>query len=565
MLEIIKIAILATCLVFAGCTTLSLPGSTLSTDKVLLDQVNGIAKNDPAWFSNRAKQGNDLLQKYKGKETPGIAIYLENDIFIYQDSELSAYILEIVNRLLESWEGVKPEIVVIVETGKYFSAYVDELHQLHVSTGLLREVKNEDQLASIVAHEISHILLRHNSKKSMVERAGGVLDIGGLWAASAGNFIDSHSDLREYRKEGRDALLGFQSMGFVWVDMLAPRWSRDNEKEADLMGLDLLIRAGYNYEELFAVIEHIADAEAGRSERLENFSKLAYTFIEKNREEHKTPFEGKTNKYLDEFRVTLENTLVEHTAMKIASINKSHDDRDERIDALKTYLQAVYGGGDLPPESSIARFSERVGNKTSKARLDKDLAAIKAIDALNDKNISLASSNFSGVQYNSHFAPLSCSIAKSSIEASKRKHDSAVKVLEKLVLNDKCPVEAYLRLAELYSSKRKYDKAEASIMLGIDKIGRDYKFLPSLIKINKQSGNISAAEDFTLRCKVYDDEGILSFIQSELAGNKKQNTYYHKCADILGYDVVVKRQKESGATKSTGFSQILQKVLPVSQ
>ncbi|MGB3223604.1 MAG: M48 family metalloprotease [Desulforhopalus sp.] len=565
MLEIIKIAILATWLIFAGCTTLSLPGSKLSTDKVLLDQVNGIAKNDPAWFSNRAKQGNDLLQKYKGQETPGIAIYLENDIFIYQDSELSAYILEIVNRLLESWEGEKPEIVVIVETGKYFSAYVDELHQLHVSTGLLREVKNEDQLASIIAHEISHILLRHNSKKSMVERAGAALDMGGLWAASAGNFIDSHSDLREYRKEGRDALLGFQSMGFVWVDMLAPRWSRDNEKEADLMGLDLLIRAGYNYEEHFVVIEHIADAEARRSERLENFSKLAYTFIEKNREEHKTPFEGQTNKYLDEMRVTLENTLVEHTAMKIESINKSHDDRDERIDALKTYLQTVYGGGDLPPESSTANFSKIVGSKTSKTRLNIDLAAIKAIDALKDKDISLASSNFAGVQLNSHFAPLSCSIAKSSIDASKRKLDAAVKVLEKLVRNNKCPVEAYLRLAELYSSKRKYDKAEASIMLGIDKIGRDYKFLPSLIKINKQSGNISAAEDFTLRCKVYDDEGILSFIQSELAGNKRQNTYYHKCADILGYDVVVKRQKESGTAKPTGFSQILQKVLPVSQ
>jgi len=565
MSGILKITALATCLVLAGCTTLPLPSNTLSTDTILLDQVNAMAKNNPDWFTSGVQEQEKLTQKYKGKLRPELAIYLEMDIYIYEDGNLSAYLLEIVDRLLQGWEGVKPKIEVVVESGNFFSAFVDELHLLHVKTGLLRKIENEDQLASIMAHELSHVLLRHNSEKSLTDRTEEALDIGGVLMASGGEFLDSISGSNEYREAGQEGLLGFQSLGFVWADMLAPSWSRENEKEADLMGLDLLIRANYNYEEFPGVIEKIADAETQRSERLQQFNKLAHTVIDKNRKKIKTSLGVKLDKYMQDMGAAFGNLFVEEISSQAASMNKSHDDRVERIDAIKTYLQEAHGGGDLPPESGTEKFSEIVGGKVSKARLNQDLAALEVIDALKNKDIQLATSKLAEVKYNSRVSPLSCCMAKSSMDISTRKHDPAVKVLDGLAGKNTSPVEAYLKLAELYSKKSNYTQAEASLKLGIETIGRDYKFLPMLIQINKSSGNISAAEEYTLRCKHYDNDLMLTMEQLGSAGKSEKNSYYQKCAAVLGYDVLAKREKKAGASKPTGFGKALHRILPFPQ
>ena len=171
--------------VLGGCATKPITESNSSDKGIVLDQTNAKAKGDKSWFNSGNEAKQKFSQKYNGEIDPATAFYLEYDTYIYEDKKIVAYLQKIIDRLLQGWQGEKPELSVVLITDEFFNAYVDELNQLHVTTGLLRNVENEDQLAAILAHEISHILLKHNPEKSSVNSVTSGLEMGGIIAETA--------------------------------------------------------------------------------------------------------------------------------------------------------------------------------------------------------------------------------------------------------------------------------------------------------------------------------------------------------------------------------------------
>ncbi|HVW84895.1 MAG TPA: M48 family metallopeptidase [Bryobacteraceae bacterium] len=102
---------------------------------------------------------------------------------------------------------------------------------MFINTGLLAAVDNEAELAGVIGHEISHVILRHGtheaSKANLIE----------LPAALAGSLAGSSGSLL-----GKLAQLG---IGFGANSVLL-RFSRDAESEADALGSHLMAEAGYN-------------------------------------------------------------------------------------------------------------------------------------------------------------------------------------------------------------------------------------------------------------------------------------------------------------------------------
>ncbi len=544
-----------------GCTATAVTNLTFSDKAILLDQVNHKAKSDPSWFDKPLEEKKNLEAKYSGELSPDIAIYLENDIYIYNDQDVERYIATIVDRLLNGWEGKKPQLKVVIETGETLNAYVDELNLLHVTTGLLRNVDNEDQLASILAHELSHLLLRHITERSLSKRIESAIDLSGLIMVAGGEYADRITKESKYQKKGLDGQLGFESLGLVWADMLTPQWSRDNEIEADKMGLDLLIRANYNYEEFPEVIERMIDTNGSRSKRIEMLRAFTYDVIKKQQKKITTSAGSQVNAKLELLRSVTENYVVENSTDVLASMNKSHDGSVERIDSLKTYLRQAYAGGDLPPEISTDKFSAIVQSSLSRALLSQDMAAIETLNALSANNIKLASDTSKRISVNSRSIPTSGAIAKSASDISLRKNKDAAQNLTQLLGDRQSPAEAYIKLAKLYVADRKYPQAENVIHLGIKRIGRDYVFLPTLVYVNKVSGNITEAENNTIRCKGYDDQQF-SFSKIVFGDNKDNSSYYQQCVNALGYDVAAQRQlkTESILPSSVGDYQKLMKI-----
>jgi len=117
-----------------------------------------------------------------------------------------------------------------------------------VTTGLLKIVENDDQLAAVIGHEAGHVVARHAAERQSQTLTSSLL-IGVLGAAAGSS--DAARAISSYG--GGAAKYGF----------LLP-FSRKQELEADRLGVDFMQRAGYRPREAVTLWEHM-QAQGGAS------------------------------------------------------------------------------------------------------------------------------------------------------------------------------------------------------------------------------------------------------------------------------------------------------------
>jgi len=116
--------------------------------------------------------------------------------------------------------------------------------KIGVHTGLLDVSDNQDQVAAVLGHEVAHVLARHSNERASANQAAGI--------ALAGAQVSGVSP----------DLMNVFGMG-AQVGLLLP-YSRTHESEADLMGLDLMARAGFDPRQAVVFWENM-DAAAAKS------------------------------------------------------------------------------------------------------------------------------------------------------------------------------------------------------------------------------------------------------------------------------------------------------------
>ncbi len=101
-----------------------------------------------------------------------------------------------------------------------------------VNLGTIRAAANEAQLAGVMAHEISHVVLQHSVCNAAKQQKVGL--ISGLGQVAASVLLGGVAGQAAAQGIGMTAGLGFLKM------------SRGAEKEADLLGVGILYDAGYD-------------------------------------------------------------------------------------------------------------------------------------------------------------------------------------------------------------------------------------------------------------------------------------------------------------------------------
>ncbi|GEM_PF-3208932 len=534
--------------VVSACVTTGVKPTAPPQQGIYLDHLNSQARGSADWFGDLDRERTKLKKTYKGTVAPELATYLEKDVYLVESDGIEAYHRKILDRLLTGWEGPRPEVSFIFESDENMNAYVDVYNQIHVSTGLLRSVENEDQLASVLAHEISHVLLKHNQQKSASKVIPWSIEMAGTLSVAAAGIAYNKDKKQKYADYAEKAVIGSQSLGMAWSDMLAPSWSRNYEREADRLGLDLLIRADYNYEQFYATIEKLHDASLRRSARQEYFMGMTVAALKGSKSKfYKGDPNDKKDKMLGDLKYLAASSFAALTFNKIAQANVEHDTREQRIDAIKTYLGEAYDGGDLPPEADVTSYKKVLRQGSASRILDADLAAIKTIKALNEKDVSTAKRQTKSLGWGFNGAVNSVGIAQSSYKtAVQRQPDSAIKTLRRLTQSEFAPAEAYVKLSDLYLQKRDPESAKQVLHQGINRIGRKYRFLPNLVSAHKMAGETKQAEDYVIECQEHNPERNMNLAQRALAGTKKsKGGYYSYCTKKLGYDVLARREQEA--------------------
>lgn len=149
-----------------------------------------------------------------------------------QDPELNRYVNEVERSLAKNTHRPDVPYNARVVNANYINAYTFPGGSMACTRGILLDMDSEDELAALLGHETGHVNARHSAKQAgrgMIAQAG----------AMAVNVAVAMSDYR-----GAAPLANIASQ--VGASALLAGYSRNDERQADALGLDYMTRAGYN-------------------------------------------------------------------------------------------------------------------------------------------------------------------------------------------------------------------------------------------------------------------------------------------------------------------------------
>lgn len=153
---------------------------------------------------------------------------------IINDPLLEEYIQDLGNRLVAQADNAKFPFQFFLLNSADINAFAFFGGHIGVHTGLIFNASNESELASVLAHEVSHVTQRHLARKAQASQRSAPLQIasalGGILLAIA----------------SPEAGIAALSAGSAASAQLSTNYTRSNEKEADRIGLHILYQAGFD-------------------------------------------------------------------------------------------------------------------------------------------------------------------------------------------------------------------------------------------------------------------------------------------------------------------------------
>jgi predicted Zn-dependent protease len=166
---------------------------------------------------------------------------LSNDYGTTLDTSLNKYVSGVGQSLAKVSHRPEMPYNFHVVNANYVNAYAFPGGTVACTRGILLNVDNEAEMAALLGHEIGHVNARHTaSRMSSQVVIGGLTTLGGAvvgakyggtWGSVAGG------------------------LGGLGAGLLLASYSRDDERQADALGLEYMTRADYNPEGMVGLME----------------------------------------------------------------------------------------------------------------------------------------------------------------------------------------------------------------------------------------------------------------------------------------------------------------------
>jgi predicted Zn-dependent protease len=153
---------------------------------------------------------------------------------VYDDQAIQDYVAEVGQRVARQSDLPDAEFKFVVLDEQGINAFTTGCCYVYINRGLLSYLNSEAELASVLGHEVAHVTARHPSKR---QRRGIAATILATAAAVA---------------TGSGAVADLANIGAgAWLQ----GYGRENELEADRLGLKFSTKAGYRPEAMGEVFE----------------------------------------------------------------------------------------------------------------------------------------------------------------------------------------------------------------------------------------------------------------------------------------------------------------------
>ncbi len=169
-----------------------------------------------------------------------------------QDPEVNDYLNELGHRLVAASHDTKQDFHFFAVPDSQINAFALPGGYIGVHTGLILLAQNESELASVLAHEISHVTQRHMARMVANEKNSFLMTLAGLAVA----ILAARAGGSNAGQGVSAALAGSQALAI----QNKLNFTRDNEFEADRIGFNRLTAAGYDPNGAAAFMEKLQRA-----------------------------------------------------------------------------------------------------------------------------------------------------------------------------------------------------------------------------------------------------------------------------------------------------------------
>jgi beta-barrel assembly-enhancing protease len=195
--------------------------SLASNKKNELPEI-GVVASSAISLDKEAIIGDALMRQLRGQAP------------LISDPLLDEYIQDLGNRLVAQADDVKFSFKFFLINSLEINAFAFFGGHVAVHTGLIINAKNESELASVLAHEVSHVTQRHLARSMEERQKSSPLQIasalGGLLLAMA----------------NPEAGMAAITASTAAAQQSSINYTRQNEKEADRIGIRILAAAGFD-------------------------------------------------------------------------------------------------------------------------------------------------------------------------------------------------------------------------------------------------------------------------------------------------------------------------------
>ena len=207
--------------------------------------VAAFSQTQIKYHSNKYKPTDDVKV---GRQA---AAEVEQQLPILRDPEATSYISRVGQRLVSSIpsEFQHPEFQYYfkIVNARDINAFALPGGPMYVNRGMIEAAHNEGEMAGVMAHELSHVALRHGTAQATkAQKYGllaGILGIGGQILGGPA---------------GAAAQIAGQGVGVYFL-----KFSREYETEADILGARIMANAGYDPHDLANMFKTIEQQTGG--------------------------------------------------------------------------------------------------------------------------------------------------------------------------------------------------------------------------------------------------------------------------------------------------------------
>lgn len=419
---------------------------------------------------------------------------------------LDAYLNGVLAKLLAQSPVRNVPAKVYVRASGDWAAKSTADANIYVTLGTLLRLDNEDEVAALLAHEASHVILGHANADVVQGLQKRAIQLSALAAAAQGAISGDKKGAAASHQMAKDTGIDQQAQVLLLNSKLVtPAWTRGQERDADRLGVDLLARAGYSPQAMASLLRKQQAVETARAADRQTATidqQLGYDVRTDVKEQTTAAAKqigaGAGAGDFGELAGSALGSVLEWGSKKVNEASKSHPKTDERIAEITAYVTEEYPDGtQLVQVESWEAAKEQDGTVDI---LENYIAAIEAKGKLTDGDAAaarkLAKQSLSGPT-RAHAYP---NFVEASVELSSGAAAPALAAYETAMAGPEPAGALYSEASAIYLQTGKPDKAVQTLEGGYARFQEPPSLAVPLIRTYRLAGRQADAHRIAAEC-----------------------------------------------------------------